>query len=169
MLAVILQFHNGMQACVRLDDRECSDTFDVGQGLRKGRVLAPLLFNMIFTVLRVAEKRFRVDAAITGNVVQLQNKKGERREKGHFTHRQSRRAGGEGGGGGAEIVGCAARGRCRHRVVVSRSSERLERMMTVIVTACKAFGPTVSEAKTEITCVQIKGRGKVSSTTNAAG
>ena len=68
MLAVIRQFHDGMQSCVRLDDGECSDKFDVGQGLRQGCGLAPLLFNMFFTaVLRVAEKRFLADAAITNN------------------------------------------------------------------------------------------------------
>ena len=71
MLAVIRQFHDGMQACVRLDDGECSDKFDVGQGC----VLAPLLFNMFFTaVLRVAEKRFLAVAAITDNILQLQRK-----------------------------------------------------------------------------------------------
>ena len=48
--------------------------------------------------------------------------------------------------------------------IVSQSSEGLERMMTVIVTACSAFGLTVSEAKTEITCLQTKGGGKVSFT-----
>ena len=44
-------------------------------------MLAPLLFNTFFTaVLRVAEKRFLVDAAITDNVVQLQRKdKGEKK------------------------------------------------------------------------------------------
>ena len=71
MLAVIR--HDGMQACVRLDDREYSDKFAVGQGLKQGCVLAPLLFNMFFTaVLRVAEKRFLADAAITDNMGQLQ-------------------------------------------------------------------------------------------------
>ena len=30
MLAVICEFHDGMQAYVRLDDGECSDKFDVG-------------------------------------------------------------------------------------------------------------------------------------------
>ena len=53
--------------------------------------------------------------------------------------------------------------------MVSRSSEGLERMMTVIVTACSAFGLTVSEAITEIMCLQTKGGGKVSFTINAAG
>ena len=41
--------------------------------------------------------------------------------------------------------------------------------MSVIVTACLAFGLTVSEAKTEIMCLQTKGGGKVSFTINAAG
>ena len=35
MLAVIRQSHDGMQACVRLDDGVCSEKFDVGQGLRQ--------------------------------------------------------------------------------------------------------------------------------------
>ena len=53
------------QACVRLDDGEFSDKFNVGQGC----VLAPQLFNMFFTaVLRVAEKRFLADAVITDNI-----------------------------------------------------------------------------------------------------
>ena len=41
--------------------------------------------------------------------------------------------------------------------IVSRLPERLEKMMTVIVSACAAFGLTVSEAKTEIMCLQTKG------------
>ena len=41
MLTVIRQFYDGMRACVRLDDGESSDMFDVEQGLRQGCVLAP--------------------------------------------------------------------------------------------------------------------------------
>ena len=56
-----------------------------------------------------------------------------------------------------------------HAGIVPRSSEGLERMMTVIVTACSSFGLTISDAKTEIMCRQTKGGGKVSFTPNAAG
>ena len=56
-----------------------------------------------------------------------------------------------------------------HAGIVSRLSEGLEIMMTVIATACSPFGLTVSEAKTEIMCLQTKGMGKVSFTINAAG
>ena len=62
---------------------ECSDKFDVGQGLRQRRVLAPLLFNIVFTaVLRVAGKRVLADAAVMDNMVQLQRKKGKGEKKG---------------------------------------------------------------------------------------
>ena len=63
--------------------------------------------------------------------------KGENREKGHLAHRPSRRSEGEGGRGGAEIVGYAVRDDAG---IVSRSSEGLERMVTVIVTAFSALG-----------------------------
>ena len=41
-------------------------------------------------------------------------------------------------------------------------------MMTVIVTACVAFGLTASAAKTEIMCLQTKGGGHVPFTATAA-
>ena len=49
MLAVTRQFYDGMDACVWLNSGECSDKFDVGQGLRRGCVLTPLMFKMFFT------------------------------------------------------------------------------------------------------------------------
>ena len=53
--------------------------------------------------------------------------------------------------------------------IVSRSPEGLEKMRTVIVTACAAFGLTVSEAKTDIMCLQTKGGGHMPFTVSAAG
>ena len=43
--------------------------------------------------------------------------------------------------------------------IASRSWEGLERVMTVIVTACSAFGLTVPEVKTEIMCLKPKAGG----------
>ena len=41
--------------------------------------------------------------------------------------------------------------------VISQCSEHLRKMMGVIVVVCAAFGLTVSEAKTEITCLRTEG------------
>ena len=168
ILAVIRKFHDSMQACVRLDDGECSDKFDVGQGLRQGYVLAPLLFNMFITaVLRVAEKRFLADAAITDNMVQLQRKEEKGEKKGTSgTGKVDGRGGKEEEEEVQRLWGMLY---ADDAGIASRSSEGLERMMTVVVTACSAFGHTVSEAKTEIICLQTNSGGKVSFTINAAG
>ena len=127
-------------------------------------MLAPLLFNVFFTaVLRVAEKRFLADAAITDNMVQLQRKK--EGEKGTSrTGKVDGRRGKEGEGVQRLWVMLYA----DDAGIVSRS-EGLERMMKVIVTACSSFGLTVSEAKTEKICLETKSGGKVSFTINAAG
>ena len=51
MISVIRQFHDGLRACVRLDDRVSSGWFAVEQGLRHRCVLALLLFNIFFAAV----------------------------------------------------------------------------------------------------------------------
>ena len=151
MLAVMHQSHDGMQTCMRLDSRECWDMFDAGQGLRQECVLAPHLLNLLFTaVLLAAETSFPADAAIMGSMVQLQRRKETREEKG--TSRTSKVDGWGGKEKEEEVQRLWGVLYAFDAGIVSRSSEGLEMMMTVIVTAYSAFGLTVSEAKTEIMC-----------------
>ena len=167
MLFVISQFHDGMQAFVRLDDRESSDKVDVGQGLRQGGVLAPLLINIFFTEeLRAAEKRVLVDAAITDNMVQLQQNMKNGKKKG--TSPTGKVDGGR-GEGDEQVQRLWGMLYADDASIVSRPSAGLKKMMTVIVTGCSAFGLTVSEAKTDTMYLKSKGGGKVSFTINATG
>ena len=114
----------------------------------------------------MAGKRFLLsDAAITDNMVQLQRKKEEGEKKG--TPRTGR-VDGRGGNEEEEVQRLWGMPYADDAGIVSQSPEGLDRMMTVIVTACSAFGLTVSEAKTEMMCLQAKGGGKVSFAINAA-
>ena len=146
MISVIREFHDGMRACVRLDDRVCSRWFAVEQVLRQGCVLAPLLFNIFFAaVISVASTRFKADEGIMNALVHLRKKRGTG-GRGEATAGESVLAMPLWGMLYADDAG-----------VVSRSPEQLRKMMEVIVVVCAAFGLTVSEAKTEIMCLRAKG------------
>ena len=144
MISVIRQFHDGMRACVRLDDRVCSRWFAVEQGLQ-GCVLAPLLFNIFAAVINLASTRFKADKGTMDALVHLRNKR-EAGWQGEATLGESVLATPLWGMLYADDAG-----------VVSQSPEQLRKMMGVIEVVCAAFGLTVSEAKTKITCLRAKG------------
>ena len=76
MISVIRQIHDGMRACVRLDDRVCSRWFAVEQGLRQGCVLARVLFNIFSAaVINLASMRFKADRGIMDALVHLRKKR----------------------------------------------------------------------------------------------
>ena len=146
MISVIRQFHDGMRACVRLDDRVCSRWFDVERGLCQGCALAPLLFNIFFAaVINVASTPFKADEGIMDALVHLRKKRG---------------AGERGGATAGESVLATPLWDMLYADdagVVSQPPEQLRKMLGVIVVVCAAFGLTLSEAKTEIVCLRVKG------------
>ena len=146
MISVIRQFHDGMRACVRLDDRACSGWFAVEQGLRQGCVLAPLLFNIFFAaVINVVSTRFKTNKGVMDALVHLKEKRG---------------AGGRGEAtAGESVLATPLWGMlyADDAGVVSQSPEQLRKMIGVIVVVCAAFGLTISDAKTKIMCLRTKG------------
>ena len=146
MISVIRQFHDGMQACVRLDDRVCSRWFTVQRGLRQGCMLAPLMFNIFFAaVINMAPTRFKVDRGIMDALIHLK----EKREAGRWEEASA----------GESVLATPRWGMfyADDVGVVSQSPEQLRKMMRAIVVVFAAFGITVSEAKTEIMCLRAKG------------
>ena len=129
MIVVIRQFHDGMQARVRMDDGELSDWSEVTQGLRQGCVLSALLFNIFFAAaIEIVLVRFSEDDTILKDLVYFEEEAGVR--AGTPLERARRAVWG--------VLYADDAG------VVSRSQEGLTRMMTIIVEVFGAFGLTVS-------------------------
>ena len=146
MISVICQLHDGMRACVRLDDRVCLRWFAVEQGLSQACVLAPLLFNIFFAaVINVTYTRCKAVKGIMDALVPQMKKKGAR-GRGKATAGESVLATPLWGMLYADDAG-----------VVLQSPERLRKMMEGIVVVCVAYGLTISEAKTETICLRPKG------------
>ena len=77
IIPVLCQLHDGIRACVRIDDRVCSGWFAVEQGLRQRFLLAPLLFNIFFTaVINGASARFKADNGLKDALIHVRKKRG---------------------------------------------------------------------------------------------
>ena len=72
MVPVIHQFYERMKACVRNDNWDCSEEFNVEQGLRQRCVLSSLLFNILAAALQVILQMISEDPDILTDLVHLQ-------------------------------------------------------------------------------------------------
>ena len=141
IIEVIRQFHDGMRACGQSDDGQCSERFEVAQGLRQGCVPSPLLFNLFFAeILFVALEKFSKNACILADLIHLQE--------------QPSKVGPE---TALECVRRAIWGMlyADDACMVSRSPRGLGRMVAVFVEAFDTFGLTISGSKTETMCMPI--------------
>ena len=143
MLAVIRGFHDGMRARVRMDDGTCSDWFSVGQGLRQGCNLAPLLFNLFFAaMLMVAFGAFEKDADLMEDMAKVRRMVME--GKGKKVKRVKK------------VRAFWSMLYADDAAIISRSPASLEKMMPTIVRVAGQFGLMVSEPKTETMCMLAK-------------
>ena len=116
------------------------------QGLCQGYVLAPLLFNIFFAVvISVTSTRFKANKGIMDALVHLRKK----REAGRRGEASA----------GDSVLATPLWGvlYADEAWVVSQPPDQLRKMLGVIVVVCAVFGLTVSEAKTEISCLRAKG------------
>ena len=68
--AIIRSFHDGIRACVRLDDGVCSDSVQGGARATARMSLSPLLFNIFFVaVLTAVFQRFGEDTVTDTKLV----------------------------------------------------------------------------------------------------
>ena len=163
MLTVIRRFHDGMQARIWTDHRECSDLFGVSRACGKDSWSHHCCSTLCFCV---AVKRFIADADVKGMVCtnkvrgkKAAGKKLERPEKGRDIPQEAME-------GPKPIWGMLY---ADDADIVSRSRNSLAKMKTVIVAVCASFGLTFSEAKTETMCLMTKGMDRVTFVTEAAG
>ena len=117
----------------------------VRQGLCRGCIRTPLLFNIVVeVVINVNYTRFKANKAIIDVFVRLRKKTG---------------VGGRGETTAGEPVLTTPLWGMLYAVdagVVSPSPESLRKMMGVIVVVFTAFGLTLSEVKTEVMCLRVK-------------
>lgn len=69
VMAVVRQCRDGMRARIPMDDGEPLEVSEVTQGLRRDRVLSPLLFDIFSTAaLEIVLVRFRGDVISLANI-----------------------------------------------------------------------------------------------------
>ena len=74
-IAMVRQFHDGMQARVQ-NDGEPSEPFEVTNGVKQGCVIAPTLFSMMFSVMLMdafqdSDTGFPIRYRFDGNIFNL--------------------------------------------------------------------------------------------------